>query len=201
MILKNKNILIMGIRNKWSIAWGAAQSAASQGANLIFSYHPTEDKKKLKELIKEIPNSKAYVCDVSDDNNIKELFSKIKEDYGKIDGIMHSIAHAKTEDLRGNFSDTSREGFKHALDISAYSLIAIGRYAKDILNDGASITTLTYHGSTKVYDEYNVMGVAKAALECSVRYLSSDFRKDEHKSKCNFSRSNKNILSQGHKGF
>ena len=179
MIVRNKNILIMGIRNKWSIAWGAAQSAYEQGANIIFTYSSLEDSKKVTELMSEIPNAKGYVCDVDKDENIENLFKIIKKDYGHLDGILHSIAHANTEDLRGEFINTSREGFAHANDISAYSLIAVCRYAKNILSKGACVTTFTYHGSTKVFQGYNVMGSAKAALECNVRYLANELGKDK----------------------
>ena len=176
MILENKKILIMGIRNKWSIAWGAAMSAAKQGATVIFAYHPSEKKDKILELINEIPNTKAYECDVASDESIKKLFEDISKDYGKIDGILHSIAHANTEDLRNDFINTSKEGFAHANDVSAYSLVAVARIARDleVLNENASITALTYYGSTKVLPGYNVMGVAKAALECSIRYLADN---------------------------
>ena len=170
MLLKNKKILIMGIRNKWSIAWGAAKVAAENGAELI------ENRTKIEELLSEIPYKKAYSCDVSDDNEIKEVFEKIKSECGKIDGILHSIAHANTEDLRNDFIYTSKEGFSHANDISAYSFVAVARIAKelDMLNEEASLVSLTYYGSNKVLEGYNVMGVAKAALECSVRYLADN---------------------------
>jgi len=177
MILKDKNVLIMGIRNKWSIAWGAAKSAYEQGANVIFTYHPSEDEEKMKKLISEIPNSKAYKCDVSYDENIEKLFEDIKKDYGYLDGVLHSIAHANTEDLRGEFINTSKEGYSHAIDVSAYSFIGTCRYAKEVLKEGSSITTFTYYGSQKVFEGYNVMGAAKAALECNVRYLSNDLGK------------------------
>lgn len=181
MILENKKILIMGIRNKWSIAWGAAKSAAQQGATVLFAYHPSEKKEKILELIQEIPNAKAYECDVATDESIQNLFQNIKKDYGTIDGILHSIAHANTEDLRNDFIKTSREGFNHAGDVSAYSIVAISRIAKelDLLADGASIVALTYWGSEKSVEGYNVMGVAKAALEASIRYLARDLGKDK----------------------
>jgi len=174
MILKNKNILIMGIRNKWSIAWGAAQSAHEQGANLLFSCAPSEDNSKILELVNEIPNAKLYECDAGSDESIEKLFQDIKIDYKEIHGILHSIAHANTEDLRNNFIETSKEGFLHANEISAYSLVSICRSAKEVLVSGGSVATLTYYGSEKAMDGYNVMGVAKSALESSVRYLSKD---------------------------
>ena len=178
MILENKKILIMGIRNKWSIAWGAAKSAAQQGATVLFAYHPSEKKEKILELIQEIPNAKAYECDVATDESIQNLFQNIKKDYGTIDGILHSIAHANTEDLRNDFILTSREGFSHANDISSYSFVAVARYAKEVLNPNASLVSLTYYGSTKVLEGYNVMGIAKAALEASVRYLADNLGKE-----------------------
>ena len=178
MISENKKILIMGIRNKWSIAWGAAKSAAQQGATVLFAYHPSEKKEKILELIQEIPNAKAYECDVATDESIQNLFQNIKKDYGTIDGILHSIAHANTEDLRNDFILTSREGFSHANDISSYSFVAVARYAKEVLNPNASLVSLTYYGSTKVLEGYNVMGIAKAALEASVRYLADNLGKE-----------------------
>ena len=176
MLLKNKKVLIMGIRNKWSIAWGAAKAAADNGAELIFTYMGEENREKIEELLSEIPYKKAYSCDASDDNDIERVFKMIKEDCGKIDGILHSIAHANTEDLRNDFIYTSKEGFAHANDVSAYSFVAVARIAKqlELLNEDASLVSLTYHGSTKVLAGYNIMGVAKAALECSVRYLADN---------------------------
>ena len=179
MILKDKNILIMGIRNKWSIAYGAAKSAAEQGARIIFTYHPSENISKINELMSEFKDSKGYALDVSTDEEIEKFFKTLKDDVGRVDGILHSIAHANTDDLRNDFYKTSREGFSHANDVSAYSFISICRYAKEVMLDGGSIVTLTYHGSSKVLPGYNVMGVAKAALETSVRYLASEFGKDE----------------------
>ena len=181
MLLEVKTILIMGIRNKWSIAWGAAMSAYENGAKVIFTHHPTEKEDKILELIAEIPGAKSYPCDVATDEDIKKCFEKIRNDYGKVDGILHSIAHANTEDLRNDFIKTSREGFNHAGDVSAYSIVAISRIAKelDLLADGASIVALTYWGSEKSVEGYNVMGVAKAALEASIRYLARDLGKDK----------------------
>ena len=175
MNLENKTVLIMGIRNKWSIAWGAAKSAYENGAkNIIFTYNEPDGKDKVNELISEIPGAKAYQCDASSDESIQNALESIKEDYGKVDCILHSIAHAFTNDLRDDFILTSREGFAHANDISAYSFVAIARIANEIelLNENASLVTLTYYGSTKVLPGYNVMGVAKSALETSVRYLA-----------------------------
>jgi len=178
MILKDKKILIMGIRNKWSIAWGAAQSAHEQGAEVIFTYHGTENVQKIEDLVSEIPRSKIYPCDVTDDNEVEELFSIIEKEHGKIDGVLHSIAHANMDDLRNGMINTSKEGFKHAHDVSAYSFVAVCRYAKKVLNPGGSLVALTYYGADKVMQGYNVMGAAKAALQTSVMYLSQDLGVD-----------------------
>ena len=181
MLLENKKILIMGIRNKWSIAYGIAKSAYENGAELLFTYMGEENKEKIESLISEFKGSKAYVLDgASEDDLVKDVFTKIKQENGKVDGIVHAIAHANTEDLRNDFINTSKEGFAHAVDVSAYSLVLAVRTAKelDMLNENASIVTLTYHGSTKVLEGYNVMGVAKAALECSVRYLAENLGRE-----------------------
>lgn len=181
MLLEGKKILIMGIRNKWSIAFGIAKSAYENGAKLIFTYMGEENKEKIENLISEFEGSKAYVLNgASEDDIVKEVFSKIKEENGKIDGIVHAIAHANTEDLHNDFIYTSKEGFSHACDVSSYSFVLVSRIAKelDMLNENASLVTLTYHGSTKVIDNYNVMGVAKAALETSVRYLAENLGKE-----------------------
>lgn len=176
MILKDKTVLIMGIRNKWSIAYGAAQSAYEQGAKLIFTFMGEENRAKIEELISEFEGSKAYELDASNDEAIKEVFTEMQKEYGQIDGILHSIAHANTEDLKNDFINTSKNGFAHANDVSAYTLISITRIAKEtgLIGEGSSIVALTYHGSTKVLKGYNVMGVAKAALECSIRYLADN---------------------------
>ena len=181
MILENKQILIMGIRNKWSIAFGIAKSAYENGAKLIFTYMGEDNKDKIEELISEFKGSKAYVLnDASKDELVEEVFKKIKEENGKIDGIVHAIAHANTEDLHNDFIYTSKEGYLHAVEVSSYSFVLAGRIAKeiDLLNDNANLLTLTYHGSTKVLDGYNVMGIAKAALESSVRYLAENLGKE-----------------------
>ena len=180
MLLKDKKILIMGIRNKWSIAYGIAKSAYDNGAKLIFTYMGEENKEKIEELISEFKGSKAYpLDDASEDNLVKEVFSQIKKENGKIDGLVHAIAHANTEDLHNDFIFTSKEGYAHAVDVSAYSFVLCARMLKelDMLNENASMVTLTYYGSEKVLKGYNVMGVAKAALEASVRYLAENLGK------------------------
>ena len=181
MLLKDKKILIMGIRNKWSIAFGVAQSAYENGAQLIFTYMEEDNKDKIEDLISEFKGSKAYLLkDASQDELVKDVFTKIKEENGKIDGIVHSIAHAFTHDLRNDFIYTSKEGYLHAIDVSSYSFVLSARIAKelDMLNENASFITLSYYGAEKVVEGYNVMGVAKASLEASVRYLASNLGKE-----------------------
>ena len=181
MLLKDKKILIMGIRNKWSIAYGIAKSAYENGAKLIFTFMGEDNRKKIEELVSDFAGSKCYCLNgASEDELVEECFKKIKEENGKVDGIVHAIAHANTEDLHNDFIYTSKEGFAHACDVSSYSFVLVARMAKqmDLLNENASLVTLTYHGSTKVLEGYNVMGVAKAALETSVRYLAENLGKE-----------------------
>ena len=183
MLLKDKKVVIMGVRNKWSIAWGAAKSAYEQGAKVICTCSEGS-LEKVKELVKELPGISVYVCDnVSKDSDIDKCLEEIKKDYNKIDGILHAIAHANTEDLRNDFINTSRDGYAHAQDVSAYSLIAIVRMAreKEMLNEGASIVAYTYYGAEKVVEGYNLMGIAKASLEASIKYLAKDLGKDGYR--------------------
>lgn len=204
MILKEKNILIMGIRNKWSIAYGIAKSAYENGAKLIFTYMGEENKSKIESLVKDFEGCKIYLCDdASNDEIVKETFEKIKNENGNIDGIVHAIAHANTEDLHNDFIYTSKEGFCHANDVSAYSFVLVARVAKELemLNENASLVTLTYHGSTKVIPGYNVMGIAKAALEASVRYLSENMGKVGYRVNAVSAGPIKTLSSKGIKDF
>lgn len=183
MILKGKKVVIMGVRNKWSIAWGAAKSAYEQGAEVICTC-AEENIEKVKTLLEELPGSHVYVLgDVSVEENINTCLDEIKKNHGKVDGILHAIAHAYTQDLRNDFLFTSQEGYLHAQDVSSYSLIAIVRKAKEkeMLNEGASIVAYTYYGSEKVIEGYQVMGIAKAALEASIRYLAKDLGKEGYR--------------------
>ena len=174
-MLKDKNILVMGIANQRSIAWAIAQAYHRAGANLIFSYQDERMKGKLEKFIaKEISDPVLLPCDVTDDYQIEDLFNKIASDYGVLHGLVHSIAYAQKEDLDAGYLNTSREGFKLAQDISAYSLVAVARQAFPLMSEGGSILTLTYQGSVRWIKNYNIMGVAKASLEASVRYLAGD---------------------------
>ncbi len=204
MILSDKKILIMGLRNKWSIAYGIAKSAYENGAKIIVTFMGEDNRPKIEELIKDFKGAKAYVCDeASEDETVRKLFEQIKEENGKLDGIVHAIAHANTDDLHNDFIQTSKEGYSHAVDVSAYSFVLVSRIAKelDCLNENASLVTLTYHGSSKVLPGYNVMGVAKAALESSVRYLAENLGKDGIKVNAISSGPIKTLSAKGIKDF
>lgn len=176
-LLANKTILVMGVANRRSIAWGCAQIMQEQGADLIYTYQNERLKKGLLKLTGD--EASLLECDVADDNSIVQAFSEIKARYGKIDGIVHAIAYAPKEELEGEVTNATRAGFQTALDVSAYSLIAVSKVAMELelLNDPASLVTLTYMGSTRAIPSYNTMGIAKAALESSVRYLARDLGK------------------------
>jgi enoyl-[acyl-carrier protein] reductase I len=173
-LLKDKNVLIMGVANKWSIAWGIAQSCMNAGANLIFTYQGDRTRDAVQELVSRIPGALLYPCDVTNDQEVIDLFNNIKKDAGALHGVVHSLAFAKKEELAGAYYNTSREGYLLAQNISAYSLVVVARHALPLMTEGGSIVTLTYLGGERAVPNYNVMGVAKAALECSVKYLAVD---------------------------
>lgn len=173
-LLTNKNIIIMGVRNKWSLAWGIAKKAHEQGANLIFTYLGEREKDDVAKLASSLGDYSIFNCDVTSDEDINNMFAQIKEKYGVVHGLVHAIAFAKSEDIQYGYINTTRTGFAIAMDISVYSLAAVANRAKDLMTEGGSIITLTYMGSEKVISGYNIMGVAKAALETSVMYLASD---------------------------
>lgn len=178
-LLREKNILIMGVANKWSIAWAIAKAFHKQGAKLAFTYLGEKTKKSIEKLMVEQDMEAILIpCDVTNDEEIEKAFTILKEQFGNLDGVVHSIAHAKKEELEGLYLNTSREGYAMAQDISAYSLVAVTKYAKPLMNEGGSIVTLTYLGGERVIKNYNVMGVAKAALEASVKYLAADLGKE-----------------------
>ncbi|MDC2829287.1 enoyl-ACP reductase FabI [Limosilactobacillus mucosae] len=173
-ILSNKRIIVMGVANKRSIAWGCAQEMEKQGATVIYTYQNERMKKSVSRLVND--EQRLIECDVANDDSIQTAFKAIKKRFGKVDGLVHAIAYAKKEELSGSILNVSREGYALAQNVSAYSLIAVAKAAHelDLLNDPASIATLTYFGSERAIPNYNVMGVAKAALEASVRYLARD---------------------------
>ncbi len=175
--LEGRVAVVFGVANKRSIAWGIAQGLHAAGARLAITYQNQRLELEAKDLIQSLPGAEAFMCDVSKDEEIERLFAQLKERYGKLHTLVHSVAFAPAEELKGEFVDTTREGFRIAHDVSVYSLVALARAAAPLMTDGGSILTLTYYGSTRVVPRYNVMGVAKAALECTVRYLAYDLGK------------------------
>jgi enoyl-[acyl-carrier protein] reductase I len=170
--LAGKTAVIFGLANKRSIAWGIAQKLHAAGATLAICYQNERMKLEAEDLIKELPGASGFQCDVSVDAEIDSLFASVKEKHGKLDILVHAVAFAPAADLKGEFIDTSRDGFRVALDVSVYSLIAVSRAAAPLMTDGGSIMTLTYYAAEKVVPKYNLMAVAKAGLECTVRYLA-----------------------------
>jgi enoyl-[acyl-carrier protein] reductase I len=175
--LEGRNAVVFGVANKRSIAWSIAQGLHAAGARMAMSYQNERLEQEAKDLILSLPGAEAFMCDVSRDAEIERLFAQLKQWYGKLHVVVHSVAFAPTEELKGDFLATTREGFRIAHDISVYSLIAVARAAAPLMEDGGSIITMTYYGAEKVVPHYNVMGVAKAALECTVRYLAYDLGK------------------------
>jgi enoyl-[acyl-carrier protein] reductase I len=173
-LLDGKNALIFGVANDHSIAWGIARALHAEGATVGFSSVESLIEKRVRPLAESIGSTFVEPCDVQDDDQIRAVFEKWSAIHGQLDVLVHALAFARREDLEGGFVDTSREGFALALDVSAYSLVALAREARPLLRPGSSIVTLTYYGAEKVVANYNVMGVAKAALEASVRYLAAD---------------------------
>ncbi len=174
-LMKGKRGLIMGVANKNSIAWAIARQLAAQGAELAFTYQGDALLRRVKPLAESVGSDILVECDVTDDATMDSTFATLKDKWGTIDFLVHAIAFAGKEQLAGSFVDnTTREGFQQALDISAYSFVDASRRASEIMNDGGSIVTLTYLGSERVVPNYNVMGVAKAALEACTRYIAAD---------------------------
>ncbi len=170
--LAGKTAVVFGLANKRSIAWGIAQKLHAAGATLAICYQNERMKQDAEQLIAELPGASGFQCDVSNDNEIETLFAAIKQKYTKIEILVHAVAFAPADELRGEFINTSREGFRIAHDVSVYSLIAVSRAAAPLMTESGSIITLTYFGAEKVVPNYNVMGVAKASLEATVRYLA-----------------------------
>lgn len=165
---------VFGLANKRSIAWGIAQKLHEAGAKLAISYQNERMKSEAAELIADLPGAEPFQCDVANDAEIGQVFAQMKERYGKLDVLVHCIAFAPAEDLKNDFLQTTREGFRIAHDVSVYSLIALSRGAAPLMTGGGSIITMSYYGAEKVVPHYKVMGVAKASLEASVRYLAND---------------------------
>ncbi|MFY0760043.1 MULTISPECIES: enoyl-ACP reductase FabI [Metabacillus] len=178
--LAGRNVVVMGVANKRSIAWGIARSLHTAGARLIFTYAGERLEKSVRDLVETLDRNDSIVlpCDVTNDAEIDTCFEAIKNEVGVIHGIAHCIAFAQKEELSGEYMNTTRDGFLLAHNISSYSLTAVAKAARGLMTEGGSIVTLTYLGGERVLPNYNVMGVAKASLDASVRYLASDLGKD-----------------------
>ena len=173
-LLAGKKGLIMGVANNRSIAWGIAKAVADEGAELAFTYQGDALKKRVEPLANSVGSYISLNCDVTSEESMDEVFSKLKNEWGNLDFFVHAIAYSDKEELTGLYLDTSRENFNRTMDISVYSFTALAKRTAEMMNDGGSMLTLTYYGSERVMPHYNVMGVAKAALEASVRYLAVD---------------------------
>ena len=177
-MLENKIGMIFGVANKRSIAWACAQACAAQGARMAFTYQGERLKENVEELAGTLDDSLVIPCDVTNQADVDSAFAAIKEKYGKLDFLVHSIAFAPKEALEGEFVTTTREAFRTALEISAFSLTQVSLAASPLMTEGGSIVTMSYYGAEKVVPSYNVMGVAKAALAASTRYLAADLGKN-----------------------
>jgi enoyl-[acyl-carrier protein] reductase I len=173
-VLAGKRGLIMGVANDKSIAWGVAKAAADQGAELAFTYQAESFAKRVKPLAESVGSSIVLPCDVSDDADLDRTFEDLKAYWDRLDFVVHAIAYSDKDELKGRYLNTSRDNFRQTLSISAYSFTAVAQRAQALMTDGGSLLTLTYLGSERVAPNYNVMGVAKAALEASVRYMAAD---------------------------
>ena len=174
-IMKGKRGLIMGVANDKSIAWGIAKQCADAGAELAFTYQGEQLLKRVGPLADSVGSDIVLPCDVTDSQSIKDVFASLKEKWGKIDFVLHAIAFSDKSELRGRYADTSLENFLKTMHISCFSFTEVAKEATEIMSEGGSLLTLSYYGAEKVMPHYNVMGVAKAALETSVKYLAADF--------------------------
>jgi enoyl-[acyl-carrier protein] reductase I len=200
--LEGKTGLVFGVANKRSIAWGIAQAWAAAGARLIFSYQGERIKANVEELTADLGDDVPfYPCDVSRDEDIAEFFKSARTHTDKVDLLLHSVAYAPKEALEGDFVSTSREAYRVAHDISAYSLVALSREAAPLMTNGGSIVAMTYYGSEKVIPHYNVMGVAKASLEASARYLAYDLGKQKIRVNCISAGPVNTLAARGISGF
>ncbi len=177
-LMAGKRGLIMGLANERSIAWGIARALAGAGAELAFSYQGEQLKKRVLPLAEKLGSDFVVECDVAEEDSIDALFAALAERWGRIDFVVHAIGFSDKNELRGRYVDTSRANFAMSMDISVYSFTAVCRRAAAMMNEGGSLLTLTYYGAEKVMPHYNVMGVAKAALEASVRYIAEDLGRD-----------------------
>lgn len=178
LLMKGKRGLIMGVANNHSLAWGATQALANQGAELAFSYQSETLEKRVRPLAESLGSDFLVECDVNSEESIEKTFQEIKTKWGSLDFVIHAIAYSDKEELKGKYVDTTRQNFLNTLDVSCFSFTSVCKYAAPLMTQGGSLITLTYYGAEKVMPHYNVMGVAKAALEASVRYLAVDLGGD-----------------------
>ena len=176
-MLENKFGIVFGVANKRSIAWASAQALSGAGARLAFTYQNERLRENVESLTKDLPGASLSQCDVVKPEEVEQTFARVKEEFGRLDFLVHSLAFAPREALEGDYVGTSLEAFQTALEISTYSLTALARAAQPLMTEGGSIVSMSYYGAEKVVPNYNVMGVAKAALEASTRYLASDLGK------------------------
>lgn len=200
-MLEGRTAVVFGVANRRSIAWAIAQSLQQAGARLAITYQNERLAAEASDLVQSLPNAEGFQCDVSHDAEVERLFAQLKERYGKIDVLVHSIAFAPADELKRPFVQTSREGFRIAHDVSVYSLIALARGAAPLMTEGGSIITMTYYGAEKVVPNYNVMGVAKAALEATVRYLAYDLGKQKVRVNAISAGPIKTLAARGISGF
>lgn len=201
MLLKDKNVVIFGVANDRSIAWGIAKEMKAQGANIALSYVNDAIKKRVEPLAQELGADFIFEMDVTNDEHYQQLEGRIKFHWQGVDVLVHSIAFADRQDLKDSFVKTSREGFKLACDVSAFSLVGLTQSLGNILNENASIMGMSYYGSQKVIRNYNVMGVAKAALEASTRYLANDLGQRGIRVNCISAGPVKTLAASGVSGF
>ncbi|WBU54257.1 enoyl-ACP reductase FabI [Paracoccus sp. SCSIO 75233] len=177
-LMKGRRGLIMGLANDKSIAWGIAKALADEGAELALSYQGDTMKKRAEPLAKELGSDLLFDCDVTDETTVEQMFADIAEKWGKLDFLVHAIGYSDKSQLRGRYVDTTRDNFLTTMDVSVYSFTLVARHAAALMEAGGSMVTLTYYGAERVMPHYNVMGVAKSALEASVRYMAEDLGKD-----------------------
>jgi len=200
-MLDGKTGIVFGVANKRSIAWAIAQALAGAGMRLAFTYQGERLKENVEELAATLPGSVLYPCDVGADGEISAVFAGVERDLGRLDTLVHSVAFARKEDLEGEFVATEREGFRVAHDVSAYSLVGLAREAAPMMTNGGSIVAMTYYGAEKVVPHYNVMGVAKASLEASTRYLAYDLGPKKIRVNCISAGPVQTLAARGISGF
>lgn len=200
-LMEGKKGILFGVSNKHGIANAIAEQLYANGAELAFTYANEAMEKRVKPIAEEMNSKLCLECDVTNEEQVKQVFNEYNKIYGNIDFVLHAVAFANREDLSGEFINTSKDGWNLAMGVSAYSLVSIARNARPYLNEGASILAMTYQGSERVVANYNIMAIAKAALECSARYLATDLGKDGIRVNCLSSGPVKTLAAKGITGF